>query len=109
MHEKVEPLEIATTTDGAIEILQRQGLNDEDTSVEDESFTAEGNDGKAYTVHVITDSVNVGTMTDRTAEISCGPKRLRTSEGRTVMWIRNGEYKILKTGVMLTSDSPNAP
>jgi hypothetical protein len=80
------------------------------------SFTAEGSDGKTYAVNVFSDSINAGTLTapaaelsPATAEIERGPKALQTSEGRTVIWVSKGLYKILQTGVTLRSNSPDAP
>lgn len=73
------------------------------------SFMAYGSDGQTYAVNVFSDSVNVGTTTEPGAELGHGPKALQTSEGRIVIWVCKGLYKILQTGVTLRSDSPDAP
>ena len=68
------------------------------------SFTAEGSDGKTYVVNVFTDSGGPAA----TAERERIPRALKTSEGRTVIWVTTGVYKILLTGVALRTDSPDA-
>jgi hypothetical protein len=80
------------------------------------AFMAEGSDGKTYAVNVFTnsgaapsDSVNSGTLTDRTAAIDSGPRIFQTTEGLTLSWVSKGVYKILQTGAILRSDSPDAP
>ena len=70
------------------------------------AFMAEGSDGKTYAVNVFT---NVGTMPDGTAAIDPGPRIFQTSEGFTLSWVSKGVYKMLQTGVILRSDSPDAP
>jgi len=72
------------------------------------TFRAEGSDSKTYTVVVFTDYKKAGTMTDHQAVVE-GLKELRTSDGLAVNRMGKGKYKIVRTGVTLRSDSPDAP
>lgn len=72
------------------------------------TFTATGNDGRQYTVHVFTNYISVGNFVDPNAVVE-GLRELRTSDGMAVNRRRRGEYQIVETGVMLNSTSVDAP
>jgi hypothetical protein len=67
------------------------------------TFAADGDDGQNYTVLVYEGRTNLVGVT--APEL----KTLRTVEGENVDRMGQGRYKIMKTGVVLTSGSPNAP
>lgn len=70
------------------------------------SFTAEGSDGRIYTVDVFVDILDASSHGNPFAEVE-GLKSLRTRNGRTVNYIEKGKYEIVG-GPTLTSDDPNA-
>lgn len=72
------------------------------------TFEAIGSDGQQYKVNIFTEFVSASTFADPHAVVE-GLKELRTSKGLHVNRIRKGEYQIVRTGVDLRSDSPNAP
>jgi hypothetical protein len=67
------------------------------------TFAATGNDGQDYTVLVYEAPSNGGD--DPAAE----SLTLRTLEGAKVKRLETGRYQVQRTGVILTSRSPNAP
>ena len=73
-----------------------------------DSFSATGNDGLQYTVYIYTDFINAGSFEDPNAIVK-GIKELRTSDGMLVKRRKQGEYEIVQTGVVLRSNSPQAP
>jgi hypothetical protein len=72
------------------------------------TFELMGDDNKDYIVFEFTEFRHAGTHTDPHAVIQ-GLKELRTSTGLAVNWLGKGKYKIVLTGVVLRSDSPDAP
>ncbi len=72
------------------------------------SFLAEGGDGRQHLVNVYADVVDVGTRADPAAT-GPGEKRFRTSGGQTVTRLEKGLYQVVETGVLLRSNSPDAP
>ena len=72
------------------------------------TFKALGVDGREYSIHIFSDYISVSTHQDRDATIE-GLKQLRTSDGYSVNRVGKGEYKIVQTGVILRSFSPEAP
>lgn len=72
------------------------------------TFPARGADGQDREVRICTKCIPAPTHQNRDAMIE-GLKELRTSEGYSVNKIGKGEYKIVQTGVRLSSDCPWAP
>jgi hypothetical protein len=70
------------------------------------AFTARGNDGRPYTVNVFFDFIKVGLMGD--SEEVEWVKQLRLLDGRPVIRIREGEYRVADGDLVLRSDSPDA-
>ncbi len=71
-------------------------------------FTASGSDGRAYTVYIYTNYIDTGNFIDPNAFVE-GLKELRTSDGLAVNRHKKGEYEIVQTGVLLKSNSVEAP
>ncbi len=63
-------------------------------------FLAVADDGQTFTIEEFTVFLNAGSMRNPNEEIA-GLKSLRTSDGRSVNVIGEGEYKIVGTGVKL--------
>jgi len=72
------------------------------------SYSAEGDDGRSYTVEAWTNFVGLGNLPDPVAEVA-GAKTLCTSDGQNLNRRAKGEYVIVATGVVLRSNDPNAP
>ena len=72
------------------------------------SYSAEGDDGRSYTVEAWTNFVGRGNLPDPAAEVA-GAKTLCTSDGQSLNRRAKGEYVIVATGVVLRSNDPNAP
>ena len=72
------------------------------------TFEAVGSDHETYAVLEFTNDIDAGTPRDPHAVVG-GLKEYRTSGGLAVIRVRKGEYKMVKTGVSLRSDSPDAP
>lgn len=72
------------------------------------SFVATGDDGREYTVYIYTEFVDAGSRRNPRAVVQ-GLKELRTSDGMAVNRLQKGEYQIEETGVVLRSDSADAP
>ena len=75
------------------------------------SFLARDKDGREYTIHVLTYTVNVGNRADPNAEREGMTSSLRTSDGHAVNRLEKGKYEMVHSvrNVRLTSDDPNAP
>ena len=72
-----------------------------------DSFTAEGSDGREHTVHIHTTSVTVSSPLGTT--VVPGPPDLRTSDGLRAVRLEGRRYRIDGTGVILVSESKDAP
>jgi hypothetical protein len=72
------------------------------------TFTATGDDGRIYTIHVYTDFSDAGHHGDPSATIP-GIKELQTSEGSPVNYKEKGVYQLVATGVILRCIAPSAP
>ena len=75
------------------------------------TFTATGNDGRSYTVHIYTNDINTSSLASpgqRQEEVA-GLKTLKTSDGMKLNRISKGTYQFARMGVILHSDSPDAP
>lgn len=75
------------------------------------SFVARDEEGRKYTINILTYTVNVGNRTDPNAEREGMTSSLRTVEGKAVNRLDKGKYEMLHPvrNVRLTSDDPNAP
>jgi len=71
------------------------------------AFTARGGDGRNYTVNVYYDFIRVGPP-GGSEEVEW-VKQLRLADGREVQTVRRGEYRVADGGLVLRSDSPEAP
>ena len=72
------------------------------------SHSAEGNDGRSYTVGVWTNFTSSGLLDDPAPEVA-DFRTLCTSDGRNLNYIQKGRYQIVATGFVLQSDDPDAP
>ena len=72
------------------------------------TFEAVGSDNEAYAVLEFTNDIDAGTLRDPHA-VEGGLKEFRTSGGLAVIRVRKGEYKVVKIGVSLRTDFPDAP
>lgn len=67
-----------------------------------------GTDGEEYTIYEYTEFIENVTHSEGRSEMA-GLKELRTSDGYSVNYVSKGQYKIVQTGMLLRSDSPDAP
>jgi hypothetical protein len=67
------------------------------------TFEAVDDDGRAYTVLAYAGQANATTPAAPEA------LTLKTLDGKVVERLRQGRYQVKGAGVVLTSDSPNAP
>jgi hypothetical protein len=73
------------------------------------TFPATGDDGCHYTVHIYSEYIDT-TAEDTSQQGAVEAMRIfKTAEGLSVTYRKKGEYQILQTGVILRSDSPDAP
>jgi len=72
------------------------------------SFNAIDKNAHQYKVDIYTDYMNGGNSQDPSMLIP-GIKELRTDDGMHVKRRKQGVYEIIETGVMIYSDSPDAP
>jgi hypothetical protein len=72
------------------------------------SYSAEGDEGRAYTVEAWANFTNPGRPDDLTPEVA-GSRTLCTSDGRNLNYIGKGRDQIVATGVVLHYDDPDAP
>jgi hypothetical protein len=71
-------------------------------------ITAQGDDGRQYTLYLYTDAIVPGTRTNaRSATV--GSVELATSDGQLVRWRARGLYEVIATGVILRSSAADAP
>jgi hypothetical protein len=75
------------------------------------SFVARDEEGREYTIHILTYTVSVGNRSDPNAEREGMTSSLRTSDGQPVNRLAKGKYEMLHPvrNVRLTSEDPNAP
>ena len=71
------------------------------------TFQARGDDGREYTVLIVTEYLREGTYDDPHGVVE-GSKGLRTAEGAEVKRLRKGEYQLVDSGGILRSDAPDA-
>jgi hypothetical protein len=74
-------------------------------------FVARDEEGREYTIHVLTYTVNVGNRSDPNLEREGMTSSLRTSDGVAVNRLEKGKYEMIHPirNVRLTSDDPAAP
>lgn len=72
------------------------------------TFEAVGTDGETYTIFEFTEYTETTTHGGGRSEMP-GLKELQTSDGLSVNYVGKGQYKIVQTGMLLRSDSPDAP
>jgi hypothetical protein len=73
------------------------------------AFAATAEDGQRYVLYVYTDYAPAAPSPSgpqRGVELS---RQIRTSDGREVVKVRDGEYLIVQGDVTLRSDDPEAP
>lgn len=73
------------------------------------SFIAKDDDEQDHIIDIYIDPIAVGTHDGDPNETIEGIKRLRTRNGEKVIRIDKGKYKNMQTGLLLHSDSPDAP
>ncbi|NQU84939.1 MAG: hypothetical protein HQ541_04190 [Mariniphaga sp.] len=73
-----------------------------------DNFICTDNEGCEYTINIYTDIIDTGNLNDPSRVIE-GLKELETSDGKPVNRLKQGEYEIIETSVILHSNSPKAP
>jgi hypothetical protein len=71
-------------------------------------FIATDENGRRYTIMIFTNVVKAGTLENPSMKVE-GMKELKTFEGMAVNRLEKGKYQIVQTGIILQSDSPDAP
>jgi hypothetical protein len=71
-------------------------------------YQAVGDDGRSYTVEVWTHFAGPAYFQDPGVELPL-LKTLQTSDGDKLNYIGKGHYQLVKGGVLLRSDDPDAP
>ena len=70
-------------------------------------FIATDEKGRRYTILIYTNIIKAGTFETLSKEE--GMEELKTFEGMTVNRLEKGKYQIVQTGIIVQSDSPDAP
>jgi hypothetical protein len=73
------------------------------------SFIANDGRGNPHWLLVFTEYIDVPATRKSGPQMKEGPTTIRTTEGKHVDRLELGEYKVVETGVRLTSDDPDAP
>ena len=71
-------------------------------------FIATDEKGRRYTILIYTNIIKAGTFEDPSMEVE-GIKELKTFEGMAVNRLEKGKYQIVQSGIIVRSDSPDAP
>ena len=71
-------------------------------------FIATDEKGRRYTILIYTNIINAGTFENPSMEVE-GMNELKTFEGMAVNRLEKGKYQIVQTGIIVQSDSPDAP
>ncbi len=71
-------------------------------------FIATDENGRRYTILIYTNVAKAGTLENPSMEVE-GMEELKTFEGMAVNRLEKGKYQIAQTGIIIRSDSPNAP
>jgi hypothetical protein len=64
--------------------------------------------GRRYTILIYTNIIKAGTFENPSMEVD-GMNELKTFEGMAVNRLEKGKYQIVKSGIIVHSDSPDAP
>jgi hypothetical protein len=71
-------------------------------------FIATDEKGRRYTILIFTNVTKAGTLENPSMEVE-GMEELKTFEGMAVNRLEKGRYQIVQTGIIIQSDSPDAP
>ena len=71
-------------------------------------FIATDENGRRYTILIFTNFIKAGTFENPSMEVE-GMEELKTFEGMAVNRLEKGKYQITQSGIIIQSDSPNAP
>jgi hypothetical protein len=71
-------------------------------------FIATDENGRRYTILIFTNFIKAGTFENPSMEVE-GMEELKTFEGMAVNRLEKGKYQIAQTGIIIQSDSPDAP
>jgi hypothetical protein len=71
-------------------------------------FIAVDENGRRYTILIYTNLIKAGTFENPSMEVD-GMNELKTFEGMAVNRLEKGKYQIVKSGIIVHSDSPDAP
>ena len=71
-------------------------------------FIATDENGRRYTILIYTNVIKEGTLKSPSTEVE-GMEELKTFEGMAVNRLEKGKYQIVQTGIIVQSDSPDAP
>ncbi len=71
-------------------------------------FIATDENGRRYTILIYTNVIKAGTLENPSMEVE-GMEELKTFEGMAVNRLEKGKYQIAQTGIIIQSDSPDAP
>jgi hypothetical protein len=71
-------------------------------------FIATDEKGRRYTILIFTNVTRAGTLENPSGEAE-GMEELKTFEGMAVNRLEKGRYQIVQTGIIIQSDSPDAP
>ena len=71
-------------------------------------FIGTDENGRRYTILIYTNVIKAGTFENPSMEVE-GIKELKTFEGMAVNRLEKGKYQITQSGIIVQSDSPNAP
>ena len=71
-------------------------------------FIATDENGRRYTILIFTNVIKAGTLENPSMEEE-GMEELKTFEGMAVNRLEKGKYQIVQTGIIVRSDSPDAP
>lgn len=71
-------------------------------------ITAQGDDGRQYTLYLYTEAVAARSGTHLRAP-SVASVELATSDGQLVRWRGKGLYEVVATGVILRASAADAP
>jgi hypothetical protein len=71
-------------------------------------FITTDENGRRYTIMIFTNIIKAGTFGNPSMEEE-EMKELTTFEGMAVNRLEKGKYQIVQTGIIVQSDSPDAP
>ena len=71
-------------------------------------FIATDENGRRYTILIYTNVIKAGTVDNPSGGVE-GMAELKTFEGMAVNRLEKGKYQIVQTGIIVQSDSPDAP